>query len=562
MTPYSEAEVRELLSKGEGQFLEFKSLWDREGRKPRPLRRRKVRDWIVEYVAAFANADGGTVILGAEDDGTPTGHGYPGEAISEFISVPERRLRPPIRIRSQQIIVDGMQLILFQVPMAIEAVMVDGNGFPYRVGDQVIYEPQEVINERKQTYRRVGYEQRVDSEVTLENIDLELARRFLSGSPLRERPIEEILSEYGLLHWKAGKHAVTNAALLLFGRPPFTQWHPRAGIRFFRVHGTERKHGKERNVAQLVRLEPPVAVIIEEAHRATAGQIRKSEKLHNLFFREMPEYPTFVWQEAIVNAVAHRDYNDQGREIEITFFEDHMEIVSPGELIPPVTLEALRQRRRIHASRNPLLVRVLVDVGIMREEGEGIPRMFEEMEESLLNAPQFETENSTFIVRLLNEPVFEGAVVEWKAIVEQLNLSINQKRALLAYPDGFSNEEYRSLSNLDRDQAYREINEMVSMVILQPPSSSGRGAFYHISSDLEKSRGWLAERLPRLEEFFNQHRSLKNSDYRCIFQVTRIKAFRELRRLVEEGILDKEGERKGTVYKPGPWFKERKIHDS
>ena len=119
----------------------------------------------------------------------------------------------------------------------------------------------------------------------------------------------------------------------------------------------------------------------------------------------MPEYPTFAWQETIVNAVAHRDYNDQGREIEVWFFDDRLEVLSPGELVVPVTLEHLRAQRRVHASRNPLLVRVLVEAGIMREEGEGIPRMFAEMEESSLKPPAFMVEDVEFRVTLWNEPV-------------------------------------------------------------------------------------------------------------------------------------------------------------
>ena len=67
---FSEAELRGLLQRGEGQFLEFKSLWDRNGPKRKRLSRRQVRDTIVEYVAAFANADGGTLVLGVDDDGT------------------------------------------------------------------------------------------------------------------------------------------------------------------------------------------------------------------------------------------------------------------------------------------------------------------------------------------------------------------------------------------------------------------------------------------------------------------------------------------------------------
>lgn len=202
--------------------------------------------------------------------------------------------------------------------------------------------------------------------------------------------------------------------------------------------------------------------LLPEAHRLAASQIKKSEKLHDLFFREMPEYPEFAWQEAIINAVAHRDYNEQGREIEVWFFDDRMEVLSPGDLVPPVTLEQLRERRPSHASRNPLIVRLLASVGIMRDEGEGVPRIFEEMEESLLKQPGLAVEAAQFCVTLRNEPIFAGPPTEWQAVVSQLPLTTSQKRVLLAHPGGFSNEDYRTLNNVDRDQAYKELQEMVA----------------------------------------------------------------------------------------------------
>lgn len=134
-----------------------------------------------------------------------------------------------------------------------------------------------------------------------------------------------------------------------------------------------------------------------------------------------------------------------------------MEVSSPGELVPPVTLEALRDRRPVHASRNPLLVRVLAAVGIMRDEGEGIPRIFEEMEESFLAEPAIDVEEGSFVVRLFNEPIFIGPSPAWNKLVGDLPISPAQKRVLLAHPGGFTNEDYRRLNRVDRDEAYRRL---------------------------------------------------------------------------------------------------------
>ncbi|MBK9385765.1 MAG: putative DNA binding domain-containing protein [Planctomycetes bacterium] len=544
-------EVRKLLRSEEGQFLEFKSLWQRDEDSKRVLDRRTVRDWVAEVAAAFANADGGTLVLGVDDDGTPSGHGYPEEAILEFFATPERRLRPSLRCRGQRVELDGHQLLLIEVPMCPEAVMVEGNGFPYRVGDQVRREPQEVINARKEAYRRVGYEQRFAPEASLQDLDLELVKRFFAESPLGDRSPEELLQHFGLVEPRAGGYGIRNAALLLFARE-LSRWHPRAGLRFFRVHGTERRHGGQRNVVQGAHVELPLARAIAEAHRLASQQIGRSEKLHDLFFKETPEYPTFAWQEAIVNAYAHRDYEVQGQEIEVWFYADRMEVRSPGALIPPVTLEALRAGEPVHASRNPRLVRVLAQTGFMREEGEGVPRIFEEMRESFLAAPLLEFANGVFSVTLKNEPIFSNQSAEWRQLVEGLKLSVAQRRVLLAHPDGFTNGEFQKLNDVDRDEAYREIQELVQLGVVESAEKPGRGAIYRISPELLRRREFLSRRLSALRRYFAAHARLKNADYRALFELTREASRRELRQLVDQGFLRMEGERKGAEYRPLP----------
>ncbi len=553
MALYTPDELRRLLAQPEGQYLELKSLWDRSQATPKPLPRRSVRDTIAEVVAAFANADGGTLVLGVEDDGTPTGHGYPEEAIAEFLAVAERRLRPPVKVATQRAHLGSAELLILNVPLQAEAVMVEGNGFPYRVGDQVIREPQEAINQRKAEYRRLGFERQTRPEASLDDLDLELVPQLLGRSPLAGRPIPEILTAYGLLTPRGDGFAVTNAALLLFGRAPLQRWHPRAGVRVFRVRGTERLVGRQRNVEQLARVDPPLALALPAARATVAAQIRRSEVLHNLFFRELPEYPEFAWQEGLVNAVAHRDYADQGREIEVWLFDDRMEISSPGELVPPVTLDNLRRRARVHASRNPLIARVLVDAGIMREEGEGVARIHEEMELSFLKPPEFDVAAGSFVLTLRNTPIFEGPSDAWQTVVAGLELRPSQMRVLLAHPEGFTNEEYRALTGLDRDHAYREISEMVEVGILRGAGRSGPRARYHLSSELHDSVRWLEQRVPTLQAaFVKLDGRLTNADYRMLFKLSRVAAVRELRRLVDEGFLRLVGERRGSHYLPGP----------
>lgn len=536
--------LRELITLGEGQFLELKGTWSYDREPPRALGKTAVRATVAECVAAFANADGGTLVIGVEDDGVATGHGRSADEIEHLVAVPSSRLRSPLTCDHQIIDLDGEEVLVIEVGRAPRAVMVDGNGFPYRTGDQVIAESEERINALKQAYLESGFEQRL-SNATPDDIDVSL---LPSGA------LEPAwMARRGLVLPRHGTPAVSNAAVLLAGRAPVVRWHPSQSVRIFRVDGVEVQRGENRNVTQVERLELPIAELIPAAYEVLRGQIRRSEKLHDLFFRETPEYPAFAWQEAIVNAVAHRDYADNARGVEVWLYDDRMEILSPGAPIAPVTVDALRRRIGMHASRNPLIARILVELGLMREEGEGIPRMFDEMQRSFLHSPQLVvTVDSRFVVVLRNTPIFESADETWRHLVEQLTTNDAHRRALLAHPEGFTNEQYREINDVDRDEAYRQIQEMVSAGIVLAADRSGRGAHYHLSPDLLEARSWLQQRLPHVRRQLDERGMLTNADYRRIFGVTRYVAVEELRRLVEEGILELRGQRRGSHYVPGP----------
>lgn len=536
--------LRELIALGEGQFVELKGTWSYAHEPPRALAKAAVRSTVAEYAAAFANADGGTIVIGVEDDGSITGHGRSAEEIEHLITVPSRRLHSPLSCDHQLLELDGEEVLVIEVGRAPRAVMVDGNGFPYRTGDQVIKESEERINALKQTYQDSGVDQRL-ADASPDDVDASLLPSAASDPAWMAR--------HGLILPRQGTPAVSNAAVLLAGRPPTVRWHPSQSVRVFRVDGLELQRGTKRNVTQIERLELPIAELIPAAYEILRGQIRRSEKLHDLFFREIPEYPPLAWQEAIVNAVAHRDYTDGARGVEVWFFDDRMEILSPGAPIPPVTLDALRAGVSVHASRNPLVARVLVELGLMREEGEGIPRMFDEMQRSFLHSPEFDvTLDHRFAVVLHNTPIFESADETWRHLVERLTSNDAQRRVLLAHPQGFTNEQYREVNNVDRDEAYRQIQEMVSAGIVLAADRPGPRARYRLSPDLLEARSWLEQRLPEVRRHLAHHGSLTNTNYRRMFGVTRYVAVAELRRLVEEGVLELRGERRGAHYLPGP----------
>ena len=535
-----------LLAQDEGQYLDRKSLWEGPPTARRARDRRSVRDEIAEYVAAFANAEGGVLVMGAEDDGTPTGHAYPPDVIEAFLAVPRNRFKPalPPGLRVQWL---GHELLLFEVEPAPMAVMIEGNGFPVRVGDQVVRMTESQINALKGEGLVRGAETR-PSGSSLADLDVELMARAAAAAGFRSEPVEEYLLRRRLADRRGGALVLREAAALLFATEPTSIANPSATVRVFRVRGTERKLGARHNVHELPRIEGNLATVIEATRTVLVQQIGTSAKLHALFFKEVPEYPTVAWQEALVNAVAHRDYRITGRGIEIFLYDDRLEIDSPGGLLPEVSLADLLTRKRVHLSRNPLIVRVLAELGLMREQGEGIPRMIEAMEESWLPLPELASDGPTFRVTLRNTPMLEAGDPSWAAAVRSLAIGIRQKRILVLAQDGmFTSAEYQKLNQVDRDTAYKEIRQLVQTGMVAVPEKRGRGARYRVLT------GATSTPTDRIRQRMRENGRITNSDWRDVFGMNPAQASYALGKLCTQRVLVRSSPRgRGVVYVPGP----------
>ena len=136
---------------------------------------------------------------------------------------------------------------------------------------------------------------------------------------------------------------------------------------------------------------------IRRAEAFVASNMRRGVRLRGLERVEETEYPVDVVREAIVNAVAHRDYQIRGDEIRVLLFSDRIEFYSPGRLPGHVTVENLVDER---FSRNETIVQVLSDMGFIERLGYGIDRMIRLMAEAGLPAPQFEETAAGFRVTL------------------------------------------------------------------------------------------------------------------------------------------------------------------
>lgn len=539
----------------EGQFFERKSTWERSVAPPRPRKAKDIAYDIAETLSAMANADGGELVVGMENDGAISGVGLPEDKIRLLTNVPSDRnyVSPPLPCRTRDFTTDdGHRLLHFEVDWSPDVHRLADGRYLLRVDDRNSPFPAEQIAALKSAKAQSLLERSFPTGARIEDLDLDLVRERL-GPTWPTLSAEDVLRRYGLIVGRNGYSVPTLAALLLFGREP-ARWHPRCGVDFVRWEGAERRHGAELNITKRIRIEAPLAVLIQEAYEAIRPFIRERQQLHDLFFTEKLEYPTFVWQEAIVNAVAHRDYSLQGAPIEVWMYDDRMEIRSPGLPPAPVTIEALNRRERVHFSRNPLLVRMLTDLQYMRDLGEGIPRMFDEMDRAGCYPPRFEVVGGfVFQVSLRNEPIYDRDTLEWLRSFDYAQLNGDQKRMLAyarAHGNRFTSRDYQRVIRTEIYGASKAIKDMIRKGVAH---STGKGSrVYEVREPLRSTVDMPAE-LARVLTRLQHKQGIVNSDIREVLGVSRGTALRLLKEWVAGGWLElpQKARGLGAVYRPG-----------
>jgi len=547
--------LEKLLGRQEGQFLEFKSCYERPA--GRGAKRRKAKEAakdIAETLSAMANADGGTLLVGVEDDGTVSGVDYPSDKLNLLLEAPSALIRPALRPKIERPLHKGKLVLAFEIGYSLDTHQLTDGRYLLRVGDRNLPFPAEKIRALKQAKTGTLYERLFIPHASLDDLNWQLLEELKERTKDPRPPQELLRDEYHLIDFRDAKPYLSMAALLLFAKDPL-KWHPRCGVDFVKFEGTERKYGAEINIVKRVRIEEPLLKLIPKAYTTVKEHVKERVVLHDLFFRERFEYPEFAWQEALVNAVAHRDYSLTGSSIELWMFDDHMEVRSPGRLPDPITLDQLVRRERVHFSRNPLLVRVLTDLGYMRELGEGIPRMFDEMEKNFLRPPEFKEEGFVFSVTLRNTPIFDVETQRWLLRFSDYHLNSRQIRAL-AYAKQFSggrltNRMYQKIGGVDRDTAYREIQEMVRFGIVMPTRPK-YARTYRLLEFIEHPV--LTLYLKQIAEVLQEKGYLTNKDMRRITGYSRASAWKRMKELTKAGLLESKGKGRAFKYLATPKF--------
>ena len=415
--------LRTILAAGPGQFVEFL---------PEPAALR-----LAEVLAAMANADGGTVLIGLRPDGTVSDSAT--ADLDALLARAQSLCRPPVAVTWRTLELAGGEVV---------AITASRGRSPHRLSDgrvlvrsgarNRVLSPGEA-HQLEMARGGISFEEQPVPGASVDELDPAIVEEYTAKraerAPRGERLSgDDLLVEAGALGLDG---LPTTAGVLLFGRRP-QRFVEQSSVVFVRFSGLDpRGPGGLPGYGRREELTGPLARIIEGAWRVIWEEMRHEAVIPGLAREERPEYPPFAVREALVNAICHRDYSIKGLRVEIRMFDDRLEIISPGGLPGHITLDNIVEE---HYSRNPRIVRGLYYWGYIEELGLGIDRMIEEMLQAGHPAPEFTSKPHSFTVTLRNAR--ERPVAQWG---EGLNPRQLQALRYVQERKRITNREYREL---------------------------------------------------------------------------------------------------------------------
>jgi ATP-dependent DNA helicase RecG len=448
---------------GESYYREFKSALEGPPANKKPRDIKEVCYDIAKTLVAFANADGGELFIGIEDDNTITGLQYSDDKNSVILEASKTYVlsTTPLPLKRCSLIdYNGKKVAYFSVEKGSKYVHVTSRGecFQRKDKESAPTDPEQIRFAREEKLSR-EYDRQFIDLASVSDLDLELVKS-VSQSVLKSMSPEKFLQYLELAEFDGNRLRLRRAALLLFAKHP-TKWHPRNQVRILKVKGIEERTGEDFNVQEVGETSGNIFKLYEESWELLRPNLTETRFSKDAIFKTQIIYPELACREALINAITHRDYSLEGRGIEVKIFDDRLEILSPGKLLSSISIKDLEELKGVHQSRNTYIARVLREFGYIRELGEGIKRIFELMKSNDLVKPKIESPNKSFIVTLFYKFVYSKEEKLWLDQFEGFGLSREQKTVVRLGLNGrlISTKEIFDEVGIVSEDYYRQLIE-------------------------------------------------------------------------------------------------------
>lgn len=435
---------------------------------------------LLESISAFSNTDGGRLVVGLEDPEKESddkkrlfGISENFDNVSEFLKLIEKEMDPPLQVWNKFEIdivnVDGKadKLIIIDINKSSEIHSLKRGDTFIRKGRQNTKIGSTEIMRLKYEKGSVYFEDEDSNISDLEVLDRGLLDQYKRDTQSESQDNWQFLKDNGLA-LNDGVYALTKSAVLLFAKNPSVVLKSKCGIKISHYYGKEPNYSGTPNfVRRPFTIEGPLMVQIDKTLEYFREVVEASPpKLVGSKFRPSLLIPEWAFQEAITNAVIHRNYFVQN-DIQVRFYDDRVEIESPGTYPGHITVSNIRTER---FSRNPIIQRTLnrFQSAPNLDIGEGVDRMFEIMKESNLYEPLFvppRLRPNSVLVILFNMQKIEY----WDTVSRYLDENYR-----------ITNREARDITNIqDSAKMSRLLKSWVDKGLLDRIEKGYRGDYYY-----------------------------------------------------------------------------------
>ena len=352
--------IEQLLNQGENSGIEFKM----------PDVRPEV---IAKEMVAFANASGGTILIGVADDGALMGIDTHKNYEEWSMNIARNNVIPPINIEYSKVDVKGKTVVALEIPKGKDKPY-QTNDFKYliRVGStNRVANSSELMRLFQEAgvyhFDQTGVVKTSISDMNFTRLDNYFNQYNISFSEdsNKEQLLinTDILSDQGL---------VTVAGLMIFGINPQKYIHF-GMISFAHFKGNELSDVliDKQNIEGNLDYQVETALSVIQNNLLTPSVIEGAKRVDT-----RPMFPAKVFRELLVNAVVHRNYSISGSAIRIFMFGDRIEFISPGKLPNTVTIEKIT--KGVSYSRNPIILKFMQNMNYIDKLGRGLPMVIAE----------------------------------------------------------------------------------------------------------------------------------------------------------------------------------------
>jgi len=454
----TEATLYEYLQNGEGETVEFKKILPN-------------KETLAKIFTAFANNIGGTLLVGISDRGDIIGASLDDSTNRLIADVASNNCEPPIRVKVSELRDGEKEIITIHIPKGKRLHSVGGRCF-LRVGSTIRRLTMDEIQRAMFEKGMLEFDKMPVNNATLDDVDEEKVKWFLRKAQAERNydvdpktHFKEVMERLHLI--ENGK--LTSTAILMFGKDP-QRFFLQSRIKCGRLKGTDGLDFLDMKV-----IEGTIPELRNGAMKFITNHVR-----HGIYFDDNQrhdrwEYPLRALEEVLNNALAHRDYSSNA-DIQVSIYDDRIEVWNPGELLEPLTPADLKKKHN-SIPRNKLLAGTMFLIKYIEEWGTGTNRVMKKMKKYHLPEPEFQNISGGFEV-LLTGP---GESFKDKIGSDELPiLDINerQKKALeyLQNKGTITRRKYLDITNVSTRTANNELKNLVEKGLIK---RKGKGRAVH-----------------------------------------------------------------------------------